>query len=94
MESDFSTKELLIRLDEKVERVIENQRTIERDQTQHIEFAKSYFNRLDEHIRTVQGKVVDHEKRLEKHSTIITKATTYASLIAAGASIIINKYLL
>lgn len=48
---------------------------------------------IEDHLKTLNGKVAANVKEINNLKSFKTQITTYATIFAAGVSIVINKFL-
>lgn len=92
-DDSYSIKEILARLDSRVELVVVNQSRIENEQTRHIAFANESLLSIDKHLEKLNSKVAEHEKQLGEQKSIITKISTIVGIGASVITLAISKYL-
>jgi hypothetical protein len=80
--AELTQKEMLLRL-------LDDMDEVKVATITHAEHAKN----VDKHLGALNSKVATHEQMLNNHENFITKATAYATIIATGITLTINKFL-
>ena len=79
-DSDFTVKEMVRELMDKVDSLSLGQNT-----------STNTLLAINQHLAQLNSKVATHERRIAEHNEFKTKVTIYATIIASTATLIINK---